>query len=96
MPIINKLSPKTRYGFDEISTKLLKTIKVKPVTMTINQMHNTSIFPDKLKITKIIHIHKKEDETLFTNYRPISLLFEISKIFEKLIFKQLYQFLKVT
>ncbi len=95
MSIINKLAPKTSYGFDEISTKLLKTIKVAlvtPTTLIINQMLCTGIFPDKLKIAKIIPIHKKEDETLVTNYRTISLLPAISKIFEKVIYKQLYQF----
>ncbi len=94
MSIINKLSPKTSYGVYEISTKLLKTIKVtlvKPITLIINQMHNTGIFPNKQKIAKIIH-NTQENETLFTNYRPISLLPAIFKIFEKVIFKQLYQF----
>ncbi len=55
-------------------------------------MLNTGIFPEKLKIAKIIPVHKKEDDTLFTNYRPISLLPTISKIFETIIFKQLYHF----
>ncbi len=55
-------------------------------------MLNTGIFPEKFKIAKIIHIHKKGDHTLFTNYRPISLLPAISKIFEKVIFKQLFKF----
>ncbi len=67
MSIINKLAPKTSYGFDEISTKLLKTIKVtliKSMILIINQMPNTGMFPDKLKIAKFISIHKK-DETLF-------------------------------
>jgi hypothetical protein len=55
-------------------------------------MLNSGIFPDKLKIAKIIPIYKKEEETLFNNYRPISLLPAISYIFEKIIFKQLYNF----
>ncbi len=49
-----------------------------------------NIVPDKLKIANIIPLHKKDEETLFTNYRPISLLPALSKIFEKVIFKQLY------
>ncbi len=57
-------------------------------------MINTGIFPDMLKIAKIIPIYKKDDETQLTNYRPISLLPTISKIFEKVIFKQLYKFFK--
>ncbi len=55
-------------------------------------MINTRIFPDKLKIAKIILIFKKDDETQFANYRSISHLPTISKIFEKIIFKQLYKF----
>ncbi len=55
-------------------------------------MLTTEIIPDKLKIAKIIPSHEKDDKTLFTNYRPISLLPAISKIFEKVIFKQLYNF----
>ena len=55
-------------------------------------MMNTGIFPDKLKIAKITPIFKKDDETLFTNYRPISLLPAISKIFERVLFQQIYEY----
>ncbi len=91
--LINKLSPKTSFGFDGISAKLIKSIKtpvIKPKMIAINQVINTGIFSDKLKMAKIISIFKKDDETQFTNYRPISLLPTISKIFEKIIFKQLH------
>ncbi len=97
MSIIDKLAPKTGCGFHDISSKMIKIIKsalINPVTLIINQMLTTGIFPDKLKIAKIIPLHKKDEETLFTNYRSISLLPALSKIFEKAIFKQLYKFFK--
>ncbi len=55
-------------------------------------MLNTGIFPERLKIAKIIQIHKKDDEKLLTIYRPNSPLPAISNIFEKVISKQIYQF----
>ena len=93
--VIDKFAPKVSFGFDGISSKLIKMIKdalVKPITIIINQMLTTGIFPEKLKIAKVIPLYKKDDAAFFNNYRPISLLPAISKIFEKVIFKQLYQF----
>ena len=93
--IIDKLSPKTSTGHDGLSTKLLKIVKnalIAPITIIVNQMLNTGIFPDKLKIAKVNPIFKKDDEMQVTNYRPISLLPSISKIFEKVIFRQLYDY----
>ena len=55
-------------------------------------MITTGIFPEKLKVARVIPLYKKEDDTLFTNYRPISLLPVISKVFEKVIAIQLYDF----
>ncbi len=60
--IINKLSPKTNFSFDSISSKLLKSITsavVNPITIIINQMINTGIFSDMLKIAKVIPFYKK-------------------------------------
>ncbi len=75
--------------------KLLKSIKnilAEPLTIVINQMLNTGIFLDLLKIAKVIPIYKKDDETIFNNYIPISLLLAISKIFEKVVFLQTHNF----
>ncbi len=68
--IIDKLAPKTSFGFDGFSIKLIKTTKAmltKPITLIINQMLNTGIFPDQLKIAKITPIYKKEDDTFFVH-----------------------------
>jgi hypothetical protein len=98
LTIINNLSTKSSCGFDGLSTILLKFIKVEicsPLTLIINQSLNTGIFPDKLKIAKIIPIYKKDDNTILNNYRPISLLPAISKVLERIMFNQLYTFFQL-
>ena len=93
---INNLPTKNSCGYDDISSKLLKVIApviIKPLSLLINRVLNTGIFPDKLKIAKVIPIYKKCDPKLFENYRPISLLPTISKVLEKIIHKQLSSYL---
>jgi len=94
--IIHKLNAKHSYGQDSISTVLLKQIAsviVPILTLIINQSLSTGIFPDKLKVAKIIPLFKKDDQHTFDNYRPISLLPAISKVFEKAVYLQLYDYL---
>ena len=57
-------------------------------------MLTTGIFPDafKLSIVELIPLYKKGDSSLLVNYQPISLLPTISKIFEKVIHDQLYEY----
>ena len=49
----------------------------------INVSFNKGIFPDFLKVTKVIPIHKKGEKLDLNIYRPISLLLNISKLYEK-------------
>ena len=83
------------YGSDGISTNLLKHIApslIKSLALITNQIIHTGVFPEKLKLAKVIPIFKKEDPALLTNYRPISLLPTISKVIEKVTSSQLYEY----
>ena len=55
-------------------------------------MLTTGIFPDHFKLSKVIPLFKKGDSSLLINYRPISLLPTISKIFERVIHDQMYEY----
>src|SRR5687768_1759989 len=62
---------------------------------TYNSLINDDLgkFPNSFKIAKVIPIHKKGKTDCIENYRQISLLSNISKIFEKVIYKRVYDFL---
>ena len=60
----------------------------------VNKSFQSGIFPDIFKIAKVIPIFKSELRVLCNNYRPISLLSNISKLIWKLIYKRLYSFLE--
>ena len=93
--IIDKIAPKSSTGHDSLSTLTLKRISsaVTPaLTLIINQSLLTGIFPEKLKLAKVIPLFKKGDPHTLDNDRPISLLPAISKIFEKTVFLQVYHY----
>ena len=92
---LSSLRTKNSAGVDGISVKLFKRLSsalINPLTLIINQSLVTGIFPNKLKMAKVLPLFKKEDHTVMDNYRPISLLTAISKLFEKVVFSQLYDF----
>ena len=51
------------------------------------------IFPDDFKIARVTPIFKNGETDNLGNYRPISILGSIARVFEKLLYKQLYDFL---
>ena len=63
------------------------------MTRLVNSSFQNGIFPDELKIAKVIPIFKSEDKADITNYRPISVLPFFSKIFEKNWYKYLINFI---
>ena len=97
--IIDSLENNKATGPHSIPTEILKLIKPNlchPLKEIINLSFATGKYPDKLKIAKVIPIFKnKGDQLAVSNYRPISLLSNINKIFEKLVYSRLYSFLQL-
>ena len=60
----------------------------------INISITTGCHPEKLKLVNAIPIFKKGSRLMVSNYRPISLLSNLNKIFEKIIYKRIYNFIE--
>lgn len=96
--IISSLKNKSSAGYDEIPTFLIKKVGNSlsaPLSRIINLSLSKGVFPDKLKIAKVIPLYKADDPTLFSNYRPISILPTFSKIYEKVMSAQITKYLNV-
>ena len=96
LDIINQLENKST-GPQSIPIKLLKLIPdliLVPQCKIINHSFQTGVFPDALKLSEVIPIHKGGSTEELNNYRPISLLSIFDKIIEKLMHKRLYDFLQ--
>ena len=83
-------------GLDGISARLLKEACpeiVPSLTHIINLSIRCGYFPDEWKISKVLPLYREDIKSDPNNYRPISILPVVSKIIEKVIFKQLYEYL---
>ena len=93
--IIKKIKLSKSKGHDGVSTELLKLINndiSNCITLIINQSLTSCIYPDSLKVAKVTPIYKKDNNKIISNYRPISVLPVISKVFENVIFDQLSEY----
>ena len=94
--IIETLNPNKANGLDGISNRMLKAVSKnisKPLAILLNRSFSEGIFPETWKISGLIPIPKKGDKTSPSNYRPIALLSNVSKIQERIAFKNLYNHL---
>lgn len=63
-----------------------------PLCWAINRCLHEGIFPNELKLAKVVPIHKKDDKNKECNYRPISILPVFSKVFETVIKNRLVNY----
>ena len=95
--ILISIDPNKAYGPDGISPRLIKeagTSIVNVLTRLFNRSLELAIFPLTWKRANVLPIYKKEEEFITTNYRPVSLLSILAKVFEKIVFKYLFTYFK--
>ena len=95
--VLRLLNTNKASGPDAIHAKLLKVaydIISKPLCAIFNINLITKHFPNKWKLVNVAPVHKKEDKNIIGKYRPISLLPISSKVFEKCIYKHIFNFIR--
>ena len=65
----------------------------KPLHDIFKKSINTGVFPNELKIAKVTPIFKTDDQSLVSNYRPISVLPVFSKILERIMYNRVFTYL---
>ena len=89
---ILNLSTKKATKNGDIPARILKKsvdIYIKEITFIINVYLEKGIFPDDLKLADVSPIFKKEDSFKKENYRPVSILPHMLKVFERILYKQI-------
>jgi hypothetical protein len=94
--LINDLKLGKASGLDSIRHQMLKktcnTVCV-PLSLLFNLSLSKSEFPTQWKTASVMPLFKKGDKSLISNYRPISLLSAVGKVFESIVFKEVFNHL---
>ena len=92
---MSSLDSNKSVGPNSIPTKILKLLK-NNISSQLSEIFNISfssgVSPSILKTAKVIPVRKKDSKLDFSNYRPISLLSNIEKILERLMYIRMYKF----
>ena len=93
---LNRLSKTKSTGLDNISVKLIREcadIISGPLCDLFNKSLMSGIFPDDWKCARVIPLFKQDKSFDLNNYRPISVISVVAKVFERIVYDQLYNFL---
>lgn len=94
---IGKLKNKLTAGDDQVPSFLVKgcsDIFLEPLSILFNLCLQTSVFPNRWKVTRICPVHKSGDTDNVTNYRPIAILNNFAKVFERVLYDRIYSCIK--
>ena len=93
--VIRKLDPREADGHDRISIRMVRICDkaiCKPLHLIFSSCIESGIFPTEWEKANVVPIHKRDDKQNVKNYRPVSLLPIFGKIFERLIYNEMYSF----
>ncbi len=93
--LLSSLNPCKSTGIDKIPAKIIRTAA--PIIVnSLTRIFNTAIYSKTVssewKLARVIPLHKNGPRNMLNNYRPISILPIVSKVFEKALYGQLYDY----
>ena len=96
LKLLSKLDVNKATGLDQIGNKVLK-LAAPVIYRQLTDLFNLSLksreYPDDWKLAKVSPVFKTGQRNDPNNYRPISILSTISRVFEKLVYEQVYHYL---
>ena len=96
LKVIRKLNPSKAHDHNKISIRMLKLSNkavYKPLYMIFISCLETGVFPLHWNKANVVPIHKEESKQLVKNCKPVSLLLICGKIFERLLYNEMYPYL---
>ena len=99
LPLLNKLNKSKATGLklDMISARLIREYEdliCIPICNSFNRSIGQGIFPDVWKCARVAPLFEAGDRNDVNNYRPISVISVVAKVFERIVYDQLYAYLE--
>ena len=93
--IIKNLDPNKAHGHDMISIRMIKLCGIsicKPLEIIFQNCLRSGKFPSEWKKPNVVPTFEKGDKQCIKNYRPVSLLLVCSKVFERLLYNNMFSY----